>query len=59
MRYPTMIDRLTKVALLAAYQSAIVLGIAMLPLALVARQAGITLPLHHLIERTETAYRQA
>ena len=51
-----MIDRLTKVTLLAAYQATLVLGIAMLPVAVVARQAGITLPMHRLIERTETAY---
>ena len=51
-----MIDRLTKVTLFAAYQSSLALGIALLPVAVMARQAGITLPIHRLIERTETAY---
>ncbi|MFB6267054.1 MAG: hypothetical protein ABEI31_05285 [Halodesulfurarchaeum sp.] len=51
-----MIDRLTRLGLLAAYQSTLVLGIALLPVALLARQAGITIPVHRLIERTENAY---
>lgn len=53
----TMIDRLTKLTLGATYQMTLVLGIAMLPVAVVARQAGITLPIHRLIQRTEAAYR--
>lgn len=52
-----MIQRLTKVALLTAYQSTLALGIALLPVALVARKLGFTIPVHRLIERTELAYR--
>ncbi|MFB6153512.1 MAG: hypothetical protein ABEJ27_04595 [Halodesulfurarchaeum sp.] len=52
-----MIDRLTRLGMLAAYQSTLVLGIALLPVALLARQAGITIPIHRLIQRAERAYR--
>lgn len=51
-----MIERLTKLALLTAYQSTLILGIALLPVALVARKAGVTLPVHRLIKRAEAAY---
>ena len=54
-----MIERLTKFALLTAYQSTLMLGIALLPVAIVARKAGVTLPIHRLIKRTENAYRAA
>lgn len=52
-----MIDRLTKLALLTAYQSTLMVGIALLPVALLARKVGVTLPFHRLIQRTEDAYR--
>ena len=51
-----MFERLTSLAAFAAYQSTVVLGIALLPLALAARRLGVTLPVHRLIERTESAY---
>jgi len=51
-----MIDRLTKIATLTAYQTSLAVGIALLPMALLARQLGITLPIHRLVERTEAAY---
>ena len=51
-----MIERATKLALLTAYQSSLALGLALLPVALLARKAGVTLPVHRLIERTERAY---
>ena len=51
-----MIDRLTKVTLLTVYQMSLMLGIAMVPVAIVARKVGITLPIHRLIKRTESAY---
>ena len=54
-----MIDRVTKLVLLTAYQSTLALGIALLPVAILARQVGITLPIHRLIERTEKAYQSA
>lgn len=53
-----MIDRLTSIATFAAYQTSVAVGIALMPLALVARQLGVTLPIHRLIERTESAYEQ-
>lgn len=51
-----MIERLTSFAAFAAYQSTVVLGIALLPLAIAARRLGVTIPVHRLIERTESAY---
>jgi hypothetical protein len=41
------------------YQLSIVIGIALLPIALVARRAGIPIPVGRLVDRIETAYRQA
>ena len=54
-----MNDRVTKFALFAAYQTTLVLGIAFVPVAILARKMGITVPMHRLIERTEKAYRSA
>jgi hypothetical protein len=51
-----MIERLTSLAAFAAYQSTVVLGIALLPLALAARRLGVTVPVHRLIERMKSAY---
>ncbi|MFC7166133.1 hypothetical protein [Halospeciosus flavus] len=51
-----MTSPLTRYAAAALYQTSLVLGITMLPLALLARQVGVTLPLHRLVERTERAY---
>ncbi|MFW5965515.1 MAG: hypothetical protein ACOCP3_02045 [Halodesulfurarchaeum sp.] len=51
-----MIERVTKLAALLAYQSSLVVGIGLMPIALLARRAGITLPVHRLVERTEAAY---
>jgi hypothetical protein len=51
-----MIDRVTKLATLTAYQTSLAVGIGLLPVALLARKFGITLPVHQLIERTESAY---
>lgn len=54
-----MFQRLQRLALFALYQSAIALGIVMLPIALAANRAGLTLPLHRLVERTGNAYANA
>ncbi|MFW6004522.1 MAG: hypothetical protein ACOCPV_02670 [Halodesulfurarchaeum sp.] len=51
-----MIARATKLATLTAYQLSLAVGIGLLPVALLTRQFGITLPVHRLIERTEAAY---
>lgn len=42
-----------------AYQTSLALGIALLPFAIVARRAGITLPVGRLVERAEDAYESA
>jgi hypothetical protein len=52
-----MLDRTTRLALFTLYQSALALGIALLPVALLARRAGVTLPVRRLVERTEQAYK--
>jgi hypothetical protein len=54
-----MIERLYATTLLALYQTTIALGIALLPVALVARQAGVTLRIDRLVERTGDAYTHA
>lgn len=54
-----MIDRLHAIAVFALYQLTIALGIALLPVALLARRAGVTLPLGRLVERTADAYAHA
>ncbi|NIB99264.1 hypothetical protein [Halobacterium sp. R2-5] len=51
-----MLDRTTRLALFTLYQSALALGIALLPVAVLVRQAGVTLPVHRVVERTEQAY---
>jgi hypothetical protein len=51
-----MESRLSRFTLFALYQLTVLFGIAMLPIALVARQAGIPLPINRLIERLHTAY---
>ncbi|MFB6081373.1 MAG: hypothetical protein ABEJ67_00995 [Halanaeroarchaeum sp.] len=51
-----MIDRLTTAAAFTAYQTTVALGITLLPVALLANRLGVRLPVHRLIERTESAY---
>ena len=51
-----MISRVYHATLFALYQLCIVTGIVAMPLAIAARQAGVTLPIHRLIENVETAY---
>ncbi|WP_254864867.1 hypothetical protein [Halovivax gelatinilyticus] len=45
--------------LFALYQCSILLGILMLPVALATRQVGVTVPLHRLLVRVESAYENA
>lgn len=54
-----MTTRLYQYALLTAYQFALVLGIAMLPVALLTRRVGVTPPVDPLIERLGAAYEDA
>lgn len=51
-----MANRLYRVCVLALYQLSIVLGIALLPVALVANRVGISLPVGRLVDRLDTVY---
>lgn len=44
-----MIDRLRRCTLFALYQATLVVGIAMLPLAVALDRVGVTLPMHRLV----------
>jgi len=54
-----MIDLFERAALFALYQASIAAGIVLLPLALVARRGGVTIPLDRLIDRLGRAYENA
>jgi hypothetical protein len=51
-----MIQRVKRVALLAAYQLSITLGIVLLPVAIAFRRMGVVLPIHRFIDRIGNAY---
>ncbi|WP_162991502.1 hypothetical protein [Halostella salina] len=51
-----MIQRVYRATLLALYQISLAVGILLMPLALVANRAGLTLPVHKLIDRLDAAY---
>jgi hypothetical protein len=51
-----METRLYRGTLLALYQLSLILGIALLPIALAARQVGVELPIHRMITRLGDAY---
>jgi len=53
-----MESRLYRVTLFALYQLTVLVGLVTLPIALLARQVGITVPLHRAIDRLEAAYEQ-
>jgi hypothetical protein len=52
----TMENRLFRSALFATYQLTLLLGITLLPVALVARQFGVTLPINRIVTRLADAY---
>ena len=54
-----MIKRTYRATLFALYQMSIILGILLLPVALAARQAGISIPLHQLVDSLGEAYDDA
>jgi hypothetical protein len=56
VRVKPMIERALAATLFTLYQFTIALGIALLPVALVTRRFGFTLPLDSLVEATERAY---
>ena len=51
-----MIEPIERAAWLAAYPFTQLVGLVMLPVAVLARRAGLTLPVGRLIERTGRAY---
>jgi hypothetical protein len=54
-----MIETAYRAGLLAAYQFAVFVGILLMPVALVARRMGVTLPIGRLVETLDTAYSEA
>jgi len=52
-----MTQRVERLALFTLYQTTIAVGILLMPIALLARQAGVTLPIHRFVERSGAAYR--
>ncbi|QSW98616.1 hypothetical protein [Haloterrigena alkaliphila] len=48
-----MISRVYHATLFALYQLCIVIGIVAMPLAIAARQAGVTLPIHRILANVE------
>ncbi|SDQ66700.1 hypothetical protein [Natronobacterium texcoconense] len=51
-----MISRVYHATMFALYQLCIVAGILAMPVAIAARQAGVTLPIHRLLSNVEDAY---
>lgn len=51
-----MKSRVYRATLLALYQTCIAAGIVAMPFAIAARYAGVTLPVHRLLERVGDAY---
>jgi len=54
-----MIDPLHRAGAFAVYQATLVLGIALLPLALLARRLGVNVPLGDAVAATARAYENA
>jgi hypothetical protein len=54
-----MLRRLQRTAMLALYQVVVMAGIAMLPIALLARRVGLRLPVDRMVEAAGTAYDEA
>ena len=53
-----MTNSLYRASVFALYQITVVLGIALLPIALVANRAGIPFPIGRLIDRLDSAHEQ-
>ncbi|WP_458187599.1 hypothetical protein [Haladaptatus sp. NG-WS-4] len=54
-----MFAPLRRLTLFALYQLSVLTGILLLPVALVARRAGVPIPMHRLMETLEKAYDEA
>lgn len=51
-----MFTRVHRAAMFALYQLSVAAGILLLPFALLARQVGVTLPMHRVVDRVGDAY---
>ena len=54
-----MIDLVERATLFVLYQASIVCGIVLLPVALLARRGGVTIPIGRVVERLGRAYENA
>lgn len=54
-----MTSRVHRATLFALHQLCLMIGIAMMPVAIAARQAGLTLPVHRLLASIGEAYEDA
>jgi len=54
-----MLAQLRSFVLLALYQTTLLLGILLLPVALLARRVGVPFPFHRLVRRLGAAYDRA
>lgn len=54
-----MHERLTRPMLFGAYQLSLLIGILLLPVAVVAGRLGVTLPIHRVIQTLERAHERA
>lgn len=54
-----MLHAIERTTLFAAYQLSLLVGIVLLPFAVVVRQGGLTLPVGRLVERAGRAYEAA
>lgn len=50
---------ISRLALFAVYQLTVLLGIALLPIALFTRRVGVPLPLGRIVDSTKAAYEAA
>jgi hypothetical protein len=54
-----MIETTYRAGLLVAYQFAVFVGIVLMPVALLARQVGVTLPIGRFVQTLDNAYTDA
>jgi len=51
-----MRTRMQRATVFVLYQLSLLAGIALLPVALLMRRVGVSLPVHRVVDRLETAY---
>ncbi|MFB6173421.1 MAG: hypothetical protein ABEI39_02145 [Halobacteriales archaeon] len=54
-----MLEPIERAGLFALYQLSIAVGLLLLPVAVLARRAGVTIPVHRVVERLGRAYEDA